>query len=104
MKLHKYKKGYDFLLGRMYFTGNGYQNFLVFAPTLSSLILDSNKKVTNWISTGITSEKIKPNCLFGTAKLTRNADKTKLTYNGRGIVAFDGKAYWSLIITLLEML
>ena len=27
---------------------------------LSSLILDSNKKVTNWILTGISSEKIKP--------------------------------------------
>ena len=27
---------------------------------VSSLILDSNKKVTNWISTGISSEKIKP--------------------------------------------
>ena len=27
---------YDFLLGRMYFTGNdGYQNFLVFAPILT---------------------------------------------------------------------
>ena len=27
---------------------------------LSSLILDSNTKATNWISTGISSEKIKP--------------------------------------------
>ena len=37
------EKGYDFLLGRIYFTGNeGYQNFLVFAPMLSSLILESN--------------------------------------------------------------
>ena len=45
----------------MYFTGNdGYQNFLVFAPMLSSLVLDSNKKVPNWILTGISSEKIKP--------------------------------------------
>ena len=26
---------------------------------LSSLILNSNKKITNWISTGISSEKIK---------------------------------------------
>ena len=26
----------------------------------SSLISDSNKKVANWISTGISSEKIKP--------------------------------------------
>ena len=36
----------DFLLGRMYFTDNdGYQNFLVFAPMLSSVISDSNKKL-----------------------------------------------------------
>ena len=55
------KKGHDFLLGRMYFTGgNGYQNFLVFVSMLSSLILDNNKTVTIWISTGISSEKIKP--------------------------------------------
>ena len=55
------ERGYDGLLGRTYFTGNdGYQNFLVFCPMLSSLILDSNKKVTDWISTGISSEKIKP--------------------------------------------
>ena len=44
----------------MYFTVNdGYQNFLVFAPMLSSLILDSNKKGTNWISNRVSSEKIK---------------------------------------------
>ena len=37
------EKGHDFLLGRKYFTSNdGYQNFLVFAPMLSSLILDRN--------------------------------------------------------------
>ena len=55
------KKGYDFLLGRMYFRSNdGYQNILVFAPTLNSLILDSNKKVTNQISTIISTEKIEP--------------------------------------------
>ena len=48
-------------LGRIYFTGkDSYQNFLVFASMLSSLILDSNTKVTNWISTGISSEKTKP--------------------------------------------
>ena len=53
-------KGYDLLLGRMYFTGDdGYQHFLVFAPILSLLVLDSNEKVTNWMSTGISSEKIK---------------------------------------------
>ena len=33
-------KGYYFLLGRMYFTGNdGYENFLVIAPMPSSLSL-----------------------------------------------------------------
>ena len=55
------EKVYDFLLGRIYFTGdNGYQNFLVFTQILSLLILNSNKKVTNWISTGISFLKIKP--------------------------------------------
>ena len=49
------------MLGKMYFTGNyGYQKFLLFAPMLSSLILDSNKKVTYWISTEISSIKTKP--------------------------------------------
>ena len=33
---------------------------LVFALMLSSLILDNNKKVTNWISTGTSYEKIQP--------------------------------------------
>ena len=55
------EQGYDFLLGRMYFTGNdGYQNFVVFAPFLSFLILHSNRKVTNWVSTGISHEQMKP--------------------------------------------
>ena len=45
----------------MYFTGNdGYQYFLVSMPMFSSIILDSNKKFTNWKSTGISPEKIKP--------------------------------------------
>ena len=49
------------MLGRIYFTGdNGYQNFLVFAPMLSSLILNRDRKVTDWISTKISSEKFKP--------------------------------------------
>ena len=49
------------MLGRTCFTGNnGYQKFLVFAPMLGSLILDSNRKVSNWILTGISSEKFKP--------------------------------------------
>ena len=50
------KKGYDTFLGRMYLTGDdGYQDFLVLAPMLSFLILDSNRKVTNWVSTEISS-------------------------------------------------
>ena len=34
------------------------------------------------------------NCIFGTVKLTRNADKSKFTYNGWGI-ALDRKGFWS---------
>ena len=42
------EKEYNFLIGKMYFTGNdGYQNFLVFAPMLISLILGSNRKFIN---------------------------------------------------------
>ena len=45
----------------MYFTGDdGCKNYSTFASMLSSLILDSNKKVTNWISTRTSSEIIKP--------------------------------------------
>ena len=44
----------------LYFKGyDDYKNFLVFPPILSSLILDSNKKVTDWISTGLLPVKIK---------------------------------------------
>ena len=46
------KKGYDFLLRRMYFTGDSAsENLLVLALIISSRTLNSNKKVTNWIST-----------------------------------------------------
>ena len=77
------EKGNDFLLGRMYFTGDhGYQNFLVFAPMLSSQILGSNKKVTNWILTEISSEKVK---LFDT-----NFEATMSNVaNGRVILKFN---------------
>ena len=55
------EKRLDFLLGTMYFIGNdGYQNFLVFASVLNSLILDSNRNNINQTSTGISSEKAKP--------------------------------------------
>ena len=48
------------MLGRVYFTGtDGYQICLVVGSILSSLILHSNKKVTDWISMGISSENIK---------------------------------------------
>ena len=47
-------------LGKMCFTGNeSFQKCLAFTLILSSLILDNNKKVTNWISIGISSEKNK---------------------------------------------
>ena len=49
-----------FMLGRMYFSGNGgCQNFLVVVSMLSFLLLDSNEKGTSWISTRVSSEKIK---------------------------------------------
>ena len=45
----------------MYVTGDdGYQNFSVSAPMLSSVTVDNNKKTIYWISTGISSETIKP--------------------------------------------
>ena len=57
---HMQEKEQDIFLDRMHFTGNdGYQNFPVFAPMLNSLILHRNKKTTNWILTGISSENIK---------------------------------------------
>ena len=72
----------------MYFTGDdGYQNFLVFAPMHSSLIFDSNKKVTNLISTEISSEK---NKLFGTniePTMSNLAnDRVTLKYNNSVLV------------------
>ena len=67
----------------MYFTGNdGYQNFSAFA---GMLILDSDKKVKNWISTRILSEKIKS---FDT-----NLEQTKSNLaNYRVIFRFDNSA------------
>ena len=53
------EKGYDFLLSILKLT-MVIRIFLVFAPMLSSLMLDRNKKITYWISTGILSENIKP--------------------------------------------
>ena len=45
----------------MYFTGDdGNQNSLVYIPMFSSVILDSNKKFTQWISTEAASKEIKP--------------------------------------------
>ena len=39
-------KRYNFLLGRMYFTGDdGYQSFLAFSPILNLLKLNNNKKL-----------------------------------------------------------
>ena len=45
----------------MYFTGDdGNQNSLVYIPMFSSVILDSNKKFTQWISTEAAPKEIKP--------------------------------------------
>ena len=42
------EKGYDFLLGRMYFAGDDdYYNFLVFTSMFNSLTLDNDNKVVN---------------------------------------------------------
>ena len=46
-------------------------------------------ELNNW-SRNPTNNSTLKNCLFGTVKLKRNADKSKFTYNGREI-AFDGK-------------
>ena len=55
------RKGYNCLLGRMYFKGDdGYQFFIVFPPMYSLLTLDSNENITNWISIGISPKKFKP--------------------------------------------
>ena len=100
------------MLGRVYFTGNDcYQICLVVGLILSSLILDSNKNVTDWILMGISSENIKlfdtnlepivyniangrvilkcnnsilvqNVCLFGAVKLVKNSMKSKFAYNG----------------------
>ena len=69
------EKGYDFLLGRV-------ENFLVFALMLSSLILDSSEKVTNWMSTRISTEKNKP---FDTSLEPRMSNLV----NGRVILKFN---------------
>ena len=53
-KLNCYREKDSFSLGRMYFTGSyGYHNILPFAPMVNPLTLDSNKKVTNSATTGI---------------------------------------------------
>ena len=79
----------------MHFTGNdSYQNFAVFAPILSSLILDRNEKVTNWKSTAVSSEKIKP---FDT-----NLEPTVSNLaNGKVILKFNNSALVQIIFSSL---
>ena len=50
-------KGRSFLEYANLFSTN---DFLVFAPVLNLLLLDDNKKVPNWISTGVSAGKMKP--------------------------------------------
>ena len=96
------EKQYDFLLGRMYFTGNdGYQNFLVLVPMLSSVILDGNKKFINWILNGISSENIK---LFD---INLEPIMSNLT-NGKVILKFNNsvlvqKIFLHYLVTLFQI-
>ena len=46
-----------------------------------------------WLPNPANSFALK-NCLFDTVKLTRNANKSKLTYNS-GRITFDGEGFWS---------
>ena len=89
------EKGYDFLLGRMYFTGDGgYKKFLIFVPMPRSLILDNKRKVTKWILTGILSEIINP--------LDTNLEPTmsNLT-NGKLILKFNNSVIVQKKISML---
>ena len=51
-------KGYDLLLDRMFFTGDGCSNFLVYAIVVSSLTLVNKKNVNYWKFNGILSKSI----------------------------------------------
>ena len=83
----------------MDFTGNnGYQSSLVFALIFCSLVLDSNKKVTNWISTGVSSEKVKPFVTNLELTLSNLANgKVILKSNNSGLVK---KSFLCCIVTL----
>ena len=49
------------MLCRTYLTGDdGFENIFIFAPMLNSLTSDNNKKVTNWISGGVSPKNVKP--------------------------------------------
>ena len=51
----------------------------------------------NTMSRNPTNNFTRKHCLFGTVKLTRNADKSKFTYNRQGI-AFGGKGSWNFVV------
>ena len=54
----------------------------LFCPMLGSVILDSNNNVTNWVSTGISSEKVKlfDTTLTPTMSILANC-RAKLKFN-----------------------
>ena len=83
----------------MYFTGNdGYQNVLVFAPLLSTPVLDSNRKITDQILTGISSKKIKP---FDTGLELAMSNLANVRVNLNLTTLFQyKKAFLSFIVTL----
>ena len=89
------ERGYDFFVSITYFTGNGsYQNFLFFATMLSSIILDINKKISNWIFTGISFEKIKS---FDTNLEATKSYLAKGTQCLNSTTLFYSKTFFSII-------
>ena len=95
------EKGYDLLVSIMYFIGSDYyQNFLFFVPMLSSLILDSNKKVTNWILTRTLSENIiRFDSNLGSTMSNLDTGKLILKFNNSVLVQIKFLSLYSNFIT-----
>ena len=84
----------------MYFISNdGYQHFLVSTPMFSSLISDSHKEVSNWISTGISSGNFKTfdTNLERTMSNLAN-DRITLKFNNSALVQKKFSSFYSHII------
>ena len=66
----------------------------IFSSLCATLILSLYivYELNTWLLNPANSFALK-NCLFDTVKLTRNASKSKLTYNS-GRITFDGEGFW----------